>query len=93
MDICASKRGGARRRNVEGRGGERGREVYQGFDGVAPVTQHSPANPSNRPRLRLVNWRRGRPGRLRASTPAPRPLAAKVEGGKLSERGRSTPSQ
>ena len=79
MDICAIKRGGARRRNVERRGGERGREVYQGFDGVAPVTQHSPANPSNRPRLRPDSWRRARLGPSGAP-PAPRPLAANVEG-------------
>ena len=90
MDICASKRGGARRRNVEGRGGERGREVYQGFDGVAPVTQHSPANPSNRPRLRPDSWRRARLGPSGAP-PAPRPLAANVEGELKGEKEAAAP--
>ena len=70
-----------------------GREVCHCFDAVARVTEHPLANPSNRPRLRPVNWRRGRPERPRARTPTPRPLAAKVEGGTLGERCRSTPSQ
>ena len=43
------------------------------------MTHHSPANPSNRPRLRPDSWRRARLGPSGAP-PAPRPLAANVEG-------------
>ena len=80
MDICTSKRGGTRRRNVEWWGRERERAVCQDVNGVAHVIEQSLANPSNRLRVRPVSRPAGSRGRLRARPPYP-PTPGREGGG------------